>query len=203
VEFGYAHLPTVDATVSTVSTNGITSQDVEMDMGPGFAVHGGLGESFSRWVSAELLGGFYFHNVDEVSGAGGAGRGLDGDLMQVPVLVNLVVHVPLKSRFTPVVGGGAGAVFSWLDVEDQVQAGDGTLVSVDGSSTEITFAYQAFAGLRYRHGDNGVISLTYRLTGVGSPTWGLDSANEGDPSVDVEAHDLIVHSLTLGFHIGF
>ena len=203
VEFGYAHLPAFDATLSTVTTNGVVNQDLELEMGPGFAVHGGLGESFSRWISAELLGGFYYHGVDEATSASGVGRGLDADLFQVPIMLNLVVHVPLKSRLTPVLGGGAGAVFSWLDVDDQIPTGDGNTLRVDGSSTEVTFAYQAFAGLRYQRGDGAAVSLTYRFTGVGSPTWGLDDADTGSSVADLKGHDLCVHSLTLGFHIGF
>jgi opacity protein-like surface antigen len=203
VEFGYAHVPAFDATLSSVSSNGVVNQDLRMEMGPGFAVHGGLGESFSRWISAELLGGIYYHNVDEVSGADGAGRGFDASLLQVPIMVNLVVHVPLRSRLTPVLGGGAGAVISWLDVENQLPIGGGNVLQVNGSSTEVTFAYQAFAGLRYQYGDGAVVSLTYRLTGVGSPTWGLDDADTGDSVANLKAHDLLVHSLTLGFHISF
>jgi len=203
VEFGYAHVPAFDATLSSVSSNGVMNQDLRMEMGPGFAVHGGLGESFSRWISAELLGGIYYHNVDELSGADGAGRGFDASLLQVPILVNLVVHVPLRSRLTPVLGVGAGAVISWLDVEDQLPIGGGNILQVNGSSTEVTFAYQAFAGLRYQYGDGAVVSLTYRFTGVGSPTWGLDDAVTGRSVADLKAHDLCVHSLTLGFHIGF
>jgi len=203
VEFGYAHIPAFDVTLSAVTADGVVNQDLELEMGPGFAVHGGLGESFSRWISAELLGGFYYHGVDEATGAGGVGRGLDADLFQVPIMLNLVVHVPLRSRLTPVVGGGAGAVISWLDMDDQISIGDGNILRVNGSSTEVTFAYQAFAGLRYQYGDGAVVSLTYRLTGVGSPTWGLDDADTGRSAADLKAHDLFVHSITLGFHLGF
>jgi len=67
----------------------------------------------------------------------------------------------------------------------------------------VTFAFQAFAGLRYQYGDGAVVSLTYRFTGVGSPTWGLDDASTGDSVANLKAHDLLVHSVTLGFHIGF
>jgi len=203
VEFGYAHLPAFDATLSAVTTNGVVNQDLELEMGPGFAVHGGLGESFSRWISAELLGGFYYHSVDDMTGPDGGWQVLNADLFQVPVMLNLVIHVPLKSRLTPVLGGGAGAVFSWLDVDDQIPTGDGNTLRVDGSSMEVTFAYQAFAGLRYQHGDGAAVSLTYRFTGVGNPTWGLDDADTGRSVADLKAHDIGVHSLTLGFHVGF
>ena len=86
VEFGYAYLPAFDATLSAVTTNGVVDQDLELKMGPGFAVHGGLGESFSRWISGELLAGFYYHGVDEATGADGAGRAWDVSLLQVPVM---------------------------------------------------------------------------------------------------------------------
>jgi opacity protein-like surface antigen len=203
VEVGYAYTPDFDATLSTVTTNGWLSRDAKMELGPGFALQGGLGQSFSRWISAELVGGFYYNDVDQMSIGGGMTRGLDASLMQAPAMVNLVVHVPVRWRLQPVLGAGAGAMFSWLNVDDQISMGDGRIVRVDGSSTEVTFAYQLFAGLRYRHGDGASIALTYRFTGVGSPTWGLEDAVTGESVADVKAHDLCVHSLNLGFYMGF
>jgi opacity protein-like surface antigen len=202
VEVGYAYMPNFDATLSTVTPGGVVNQDVRMEMGPGFAAHGGLGETFSRWISAELVGGFYYHDVDQVSIGGGVTRGLNASVMQAPAMVNLVVHVPLQSRFKPVFGGGAGAVFSWLNLDDQISLG-GRVVHVDGSPTEVTFAYQAFAGLRYQHGDGASVALTYRFTASGSPTWELSDAVTGASVADMKAHDLCVHSINLGFYIGF
>jgi opacity protein-like surface antigen len=67
----------------------------------------------------------------------------------------------------------------------------------------VTFAYQAFAGLRYQHGDGASVALTYRFTASGSPTWELSDAVTGASVADMKAHDLCVHSINLGFYIGF
>ncbi len=203
VEFGYAHLPTFDATLSTLTPGGTLSQDLQMKMGPGFAVHGGLGESFSRWISGELLSGFYYHSLDEVTGAGASASRFDTSVLQVPIMLNLVVQVPLHSRLKPVLGAGAGAVISWLDVNDQLAAGDGTYLYVNDSSTEVTFAWQAFGGVRYQYGDSASVSLMYRYTGVGSPTWSLEETGTGRTVADLHAHDIGVHTIALGFQIAF
>ncbi len=203
VEFGYAHLPTFDATLSTLTASGTLSQDLQMKMGPGFAVHGGLGETFNRWISGELLGGFYYHGLDEATGAGASGNRFDTSLLQVPIMLNVVVQVPLRSRLKPVLGAGAGAVISWLEVNDQLTTGDGTYLYVNDSSTEVTFAWQAFGGVRYQYGDGARVSIMYRYTGVGSPTWSLEETGTGRSVADLHAHDIGVHSISLGFQIAF
>lgn len=203
VEFGGAVIPDLDARIGMTSATGTVNSDVKLRLSPGFSVNGGLGERFNEWLAAEIQGGFLYHNVDEVEGPGDSVRSLDANLLQVPVFFNLVFELPLKSRFTPYAGVGAGALINWLDIDDRIATGGPEPVEVDDSSTEVNFAYQAFAGGRLRMGDQGVIELTYRFMGGASPNWSLKEAETGDSIGNLKADDIFVHALTLGFVVEF
>jgi opacity protein-like surface antigen len=202
-EFGGAIVPDIDARIGITGGAGSTDSDVKLQLSPGFSVNGGLGERFNDWFAVEIQGGFLYHNVDEVKGQGGAFRSLDASLLQVPVFFNVVFELPLRSNLTPYAGVGAGAMINWLDIDDQIATGGAEPVSVDDSSTEVNFAFQAFAGGRLRMGDQGVIELTYRFMAGGSPTWSLKEEDTGDTIGNLKADDIIVHALTIGFLVEF
>ena len=203
VEFGGAVMPDLDARFEVIGDAGSVSSDLKLQFSPGFSVNGGLGERFTEWFAAEIQGGFLYHNVDEVDSSDGSFRSLDASLLQVPVFFNLVFELPLKSRLTPYAGLGAGAMINWLDVDDRIATDGAGTISIEDSSTEVNFAYQAFAGARLRMGDQGVIELTYRFMGGGSPTWSLKEAETGDNIGNLKADDIFVHALTLGFLVEF
>lgn len=87
--------------------------------------------------------------------------GWDANLYQIPFLGNLVLNVPLRN-FTLYVGAGAGGVASELDVS----AYGGTL-----SDTDVTFAYQGKAGVKYAFTPNMEVDLGYKFLGTASHTW--------------------------------
>jgi opacity protein-like surface antigen len=201
-EFGGAVIPDLDAEIGVTGAGGTVSSDVKLELSPGFAVNGGLGERFNEWLAAEIQGGFLYHNVDEVDGPG-VSRSLDASLLQVPVFFNLVFELPLRSRLTPYAGVGAGALINWLDIDDRIATGGPEPVEVDDSSTEINFAYHAFAGARLRMGGEGIVELTYRFMGGSSPNWNLKEAETGDTIGNLKADDVFIHSLTIGFIVEF
>jgi opacity protein-like surface antigen len=203
VDFGGAVVPDLDARLDITSGTGTTRSDLEIQLSPGFSVNGGLGERLTDWLAAEVQGGFLYHSVDEIKDSGGALRSLDASLMQVPVFFNFVFDLPLRSRFTPYAGVGVGAMINWLDIEDEIAVGDGETVSIDDSSTEVNFAFQAFAGGRLKMGDQGVIELTYRFMAADSPNWSLKEEDTGDSVSNLKSDDIFVHALTLGFVVDF
>ncbi len=202
VEFGGALMPDLDARLGLRGT-GLADSDVTLKFGPGFSVNGGIGQRFSEWFGAEIQGGFLYHNIDEVSSPDASLRTLDASLLQVPVFFNLVFELPIKTRIMPYAGVGAGAMVNWLNIDDRIAAGPSGVVSVEDSSTEINFAYQAFVGARMRMGAQGTIELTYRFMGANSPNWSLKEATTGGTIGSLKADDIYVHALTLGFLVEF
>lgn len=202
-ELGAAMVPEFNGTLSYVDGSGPAGEDLTLKMSPGFMVNGGFGERFLPWLSGELLGGFYYGGVDEAKAADGQTRSFNASLLQVPILLNAIVHLPDRKRVVPFVGAGAGAMVSWLDIDDRVSLGDLGVVPLGESSTQVTFAYQAFAGVRFNIRRDGALALTYRFSGAGSPNWALKDSVTGDTAATLKARDIFVHSLTLGFYTKF
>lgn len=203
VEAGVGWLPDLDGRLKWETASGAYYDDVRLKWGPGFAVRGGFREEFASWLAAELEGGFLWLEADSVTGRGGEEWMGEVDLLEAPVLLNLVFQVPLKGRFKPFAGAGAGAVFSWLDLDERLPGEEGTSVRVEESSTETELAYQFFAGLRIRISAEGEVSLTYRYLQCGDPVWQLRDTDADDTVGKLEADDLGVHSVALGFHLRF
>ncbi len=203
IEVGVGWLPDVDGSLKWETASGAYYDEVRMKWGPGLAVHGGFREEFTSWLAAELEGGILWFEADSVTGTGGEEWMGDVTLLETPVLLNLVFQVPLKGRFTPFAGAGAGAVFSWLDLDERLPGEGGTSVRVEESSVETELAYQVFAGLRFRISAEGDISLTYRYLHGGDPTWRLRDTEADDTVGKLEAEDMAAHSVALGFHLRF
>jgi hypothetical protein len=203
VEFGAAVVPDLDGRLSWFGGTNTYTDDLNLEFDLGFAMAGGFREKFQSWLAVEFEAGLFYHSLDQATTPAGRVWTLDFDLYQVPIMLNVVFELPGEHRVTPFVGGGAGAMVSWLETGIRLPADDGTWLPVDESSVEAAFAYQAFAGLRLRTGDAGAISLTYRLVGGGSPTWGLEPAGLGGDVGSLKVEDIVVHALALGFHIEF
>ena len=197
-EIGVSAIPEFNATLSSSSQGSPFSEALSLKMNPGFAVHGGLGQRFLPWLSAEMEGGFYYNDVDEAHSASGT-RSFNGSLMQVPILLNVIVHLPEKHPVVPFAGAGFGARINWLDLDDSVSLGDAGVVELEDSSTETSLAYQAFAGLRFNVRPDAAFFLVYRFNGAISPDWSLKEAGTDDTVATLKARDMCVHTLGLGF----
>src|SRR5688572_26700059 len=98
-----------DARLESFLDEPVSGNKVKFD--PGFRGAIALGKEFSRYVAVEAEGGFHYNSIRSIGGAGSD----NGELYQVPVLGNLVLQFPNRTRIVPVIGAGVGAVFSILD----------------------------------------------------------------------------------------
>jgi hypothetical protein len=201
VEFGGAVINDLDGRLDGPGGLAGSVDDLEVSFDPGLVAYGGFREEVRPWLAAEVLSGFIYNGIDEIRGPGFFWVP-DANLMQVPIMFNLVFQAPLEGGLTPYAGAGIGALISWLDIDDQVPTGVGTTVSVDESSTEVGLAYQAFAGIRLAVGGSGQLSLGYRYLGGEDPGWSLKAAETGNSAGTLRVNNLAIHSLTIGFHIG-
>src|SRR5690349_12940037 len=90
-----------------------TDNSVKFD--PGFHFGMAIGhELMCRYVSVELESGFNYNSLHSIAGASDS----SGNFYRVPVLGNLVLKYPNRSRITPVIGAGAGAHWSVFDAQN-------------------------------------------------------------------------------------
>jgi hypothetical protein len=204
VEFGGAIISDLDGRFRGPSIADSSETDVRVSLSPGFAVSGGFGERFTPSFIAEIQVGLFYHNIDQIRMSPAGRWSVDANLIQVPIMLNLVFEVPLRYQIKPFLGAGVGAVVSWLDMDDNLPGPEGVPgARLDRSSTEINFAYQGFTGLRLQLARQGVLALTYRAVAGGNPRRTLKERDTGQSVGSLRVEDVLVHSVTLGFMVPF
>lgn len=118
-----------------------------------------------------------------------------GDLYQVPLLGNLIFKAPLPGGVTPYIGGGAGGVVSTLDLSHEEEF---TTFRDHVSDTDITFAYQGLAGIKFAIAWNMDVDVGYKFMGTLDHHWFGD-----DPSLVVHTGPVLSHSILASFNWRF
>jgi opacity protein-like surface antigen len=156
---------------------------------PGFRGAIALGAELTRFVALEAEGGFHYNSIRSIEGAASD----NAELFQFPILGNLVLQFPNRTRVVPFIGGGVGAVFSILDGKDLA------LGASRISDTEETwsFAYQGYGGLMYSFRPDMALGVGYHYLCNDGPTWDFGDGN------DVKFNRLVNHSLVLTFNFRF
>jgi opacity protein-like surface antigen len=153
---------------------------------PGFHFGIAVGRELTRYLSLELESGFNYNSLQSIGGATDS----SANFYRVPVLGNVVLKYPNRSRFTPVIGAGAGAHWSIFDAQN-VEFGSTILRDCEETWS---FGYQGYAGVSYRFQENMSVGLFYHYSVVDGPSWNFDSA-EGNFKLD----SLRTHSIALTF----
>jgi opacity protein-like surface antigen len=132
-----------------------TSRSIALDPGIRFGVRGGYG--LTDWLAGEIETGVSANSIESISGPDVTRA--DGTIANVPLFLNLRLHVPEHNRVAPYVGGGFGLVSTVLDGDD-IEI-DGTYFS--GSMSDVVFGAHAFAGLRFAINERMGLSAEYRF----------------------------------------
>ena len=146
------------------------------------------GYNFNDYLGAQLESGCIINGVRSVSG----GRDFDATVSHVPLLADFVVRYDKPDfDFVPFAGIGAGGDVSVIDV-DHERAANGT--RVDGSGGDVVFAWQAFAGLRYKVTDHISVGGAYKFFAADGATWDVERSRG-----DIKSGSALVHSLVVDF----
>ncbi|HEY2950942.1 MAG TPA: outer membrane beta-barrel protein [Verrucomicrobiae bacterium] len=156
----------------------------KMRFDSGFRFDAAGGYYLKEWLAGEVETGVMGNQIR---------RAGDSSLGNVPLLANVVVECPHLTQVVPFIGAGAGVSFAVLDA-DHLSDGVNT---VDGTDTDAVFAYQGFAGLRYKIDERWDVSLAYRYFGTSRPSW--DVKGPGDIRLD----RVDTHAVVLGFTLRF
>jgi opacity protein-like surface antigen len=166
---------------------------VKFDPGFRFGVAGGY--QATDWFAAEAELGCMENSIDSITGASHVH---DAWFVNVPFLVNAKFQWPNRTLLTPYVGAGAGFSVSILDV-DHISL-NGT--SLHGDNSDTVFAYQAFAGLRYKLNDRMGLSLEYRYFVADEAEWKADfTSNTFSDTMRLGRTQ--THALSLAFDFKF
>jgi opacity protein-like surface antigen len=126
---------------------------IELDAGVRVSVAGGY--NFNDYVGAEIETGFIFNEVQSVTGLGN----IDAAVGHVPLLANVVLRYDRPNcKWVPYAGAGVGGDASLIAL-DYVTAPNGAVV--DGEASTVVFAWQSFAGVRYKITDKISVGASF------------------------------------------
>lgn len=137
---------------------------VEFDPGPRFGVLAGY--QLTDWFAAEAETGVMDNNISAVGGS----RDVDASLANIPFLLNARFRMPTQQRFSPFFGGGLGMSASVIDANHFDYGG----IHMSGTQSDVVFAYQFFAGVRYALNPHMGLSLEYHYFATTAPEWKAD-----------------------------
>jgi opacity protein-like surface antigen len=170
----------------------VRTPGAKVKLEPGGRLSAAGGYNFNDYIGAQIETGLIYNEVKSVTGA----RHVDASLGHVPLLADVVLRYDKPDcKWVPYAGAGAGGDISVIDLDD-VRAPNGSIV--DGAGSAAVFAWQAFAGLRYKLNDKMSIGGGYKFFSAGSPTWDVRHT-----AGDIKAGTARVHSAGVDFNMTF
>ena len=170
----------------------VRTPNTELKLDPGARISVAGGYNFNEFIGAQLETGFMANEVRRVSGGGD----VDATLSHVPLLADIVLRYDQPDcRWAPFVGAGAGGDVSVVDL-DHVRTPGGFVV--DGTGSDVVFAWQAFAGARYQFNDRMSLGGVYKFYSADGASWDVERA----PG-NIESGTARVHSFSIDFNLRF
>jgi opacity protein-like surface antigen len=170
--------------------------NAEVEFNPGVRFGLGAGYNVTEWFAAEAEIGMNWNEIDSMTGA----TRLDAMFINVPFLVNAKLQLPNATRFRPYVGAGIGGASSVLDI-DELEYGP---ARIWGSASDVTFAWQGFAGVQYDFNDRFSLGVEYRYLWSDSPSFDIDWGWYWNISGrSTQFGDIETHSVSLTFQYQF
>jgi hypothetical protein len=125
---------------------------------PGFRLDVEFGYNFYEWLGIGLQTGLTYNGLNQYNAtfnaspggtlpAGSYNMSADGELVQVPVQINGILRWPGQVKLRPFVGGGIGAIWQQLDVNNYYLAN--TDIQGNYCRSAFQFGWNAQAGLTY------------------------------------------------------
>lgn len=167
---------------TTVKSSDLPIESGTIKFGPGMRLDVGFGYDITDRLSAELDTGIL---ISPVHGDDDAAAG-NFTYNQIPILANLIYHIPTRSRFRPFFGAGFGGVESQLVDYDFLSSG--------GSGSDFGLAWQALAGCRYQLSSRVDLGVAYKYLGTTDRTF---------DSLGLKMNGTHTHSLTASVLLKF
>jgi OmpA-OmpF porin, OOP family len=169
-----------------------TGSKVRFDPGVRFGI--GAGYQVTDWFAAEAETGVMANWIDSIDGA----NDVEASFSSVPLLVNIKFQCPRLHRIAPYIGAGVGVSFQVID-SDEIDFGS---TFMHGSDTDAVFAYQGFAGVRFKLNDNMGLSVEYRYFAAEEAEWDAEFSS-GTGSDEMGFGRIETHAFSVAFDFSF
>lgn len=117
-----------------------------------------VGYRFNDWCSLEFTPGLIYNDIESISILGER-FSVEGEILQVPLMLNLILTIPTKCSWEPFLGLGIGGVYTSTTTEAFSFYGPGT-------TTAWNLGYSALAGLNYHLDPDLSVGFIYKFTGI-------------------------------------
>lgn len=144
------------------------NNEVKFDPGVRFGLAGGY--NFTEWFALEGEFGMSWNGVDKMGDA----NPVDATLISVPFMMNARFQLPNPTRIRPYIGAGVGGSSSVLDMDHLEYQANGEDWEVWGSASDVTFAWQAFAGVQFEVNEQLNIGIEYHYIWTDAPEFDID-----------------------------
>lgn len=169
---------------------GPTPSPVEYDTG--LAADVALGWDFNQYLGADMELGYVGAQINNVPGFFSD----NSHISNVPFLANVMLSLPIPhSNIVPYVGAGAGGTDVIFDTDG---FGNGA-ATVFGTEDDVVFAWQAFAGVRFKLSENLSLGLGYKYFATGDPSFNYPPS----PAFPVSFEGVRTHSVLLTLLLKF
>ena len=160
-----------------------TREEFEFGVGTRFDL--AVGYKFSRSWSAELDCGVMWNPIDRYGAESFSGT--RAELYQFPVMVNYMYRVPIKGPVEGFVGGGIGLVVGDFHIKEP---------GLDFRNSDVTFGYQALAGVNYHLTSQVDVTLAYKFLGTTGHKW-------SDANYYTETQGSLTHAIMLAVSVKY
>jgi hypothetical protein len=157
--------PTILSTVPGLSADSISAENFTFQ--PGFRFDTQFGYNIYDWLGVSLESGIIYNAVQNYSvslnnlkyvvsgttnslGSPSYTLPADGELIQVPIQISGIARWPGATAFKPFIGGGVGAIWQQLDINN---------VNILGNNIQANYCRSAF-----QFGFNGQLGANYTVT---------------------------------------
>lgn len=171
---------------------------MKLDTGIRAGVSGGY--QFCSFFALEGELGFMGNKINSITSATYIH---DAYFANMPLLVNAKFMFPNRTIVTPFVGAGVGFSQTIIDA-DKIAIMDtaGGVTTMHGSDWNTVFAWQAFAGLKFRVNDYMGVAVEYRYFSADGASWHTDSFS-GTPSDTMSFGRTETHAVSAAFVFRF
>jgi opacity protein-like surface antigen len=177
------------------SFGGPTDSKVTYDVG--FAASAAFGYAFNPYIAADFEFGAIGTKIHSVSGYYLGDTYLDN----VPFIANLTLSLPIpRTILVPYIGGGVGGSLSVFNTDG---LGNDSVV-VYGDDSEVVFAWQAFAGLRFNLNEKMTLGIGYKYFVTQDTSFSYPPAYPGTgPNFSLSFEGIRSHTALVAFQVKF
>jgi hypothetical protein len=169
---------------STPSVGAATISAENFTFEPGFRFDVEFGYNIYDWLGVSLQSGVIYNALDQYGltvanqgtlygqtfAAGSYQLPADGELLQVPIQIDGILRWPGKTAFKPFIGGGVGAIWQQLDVNNFTFGT--TNIQANYCRSAFQFGYNAQLGANYTVAPGVDFYGVFKLLGAFTPRIG-------------------------------